>query len=119
MNKKNFDMLMQSMREGAEILNGTREPSRRFVVEKKEDVQQVRQAFHLSQTLLPNLWELVSEQSEIGSRGVVAQRVRRAFFCVLLFVGRSYSQRRLMRSVVIVQWRDKRSPWQKHRGLCF
>ena len=49
MNKKNFDMLMQSMREGAEILNGTREPSRRFVVEKKEDVQQVRQTFHLSQ----------------------------------------------------------------------
>ena len=46
MNKKNFDLLMQSMREGAEILNGTREPSRRFVVEKKEDVQQVRQAFH-------------------------------------------------------------------------
>ena len=34
MNKKNFDLLMQSMREGAEILNGTREPSRRFVVEK-------------------------------------------------------------------------------------
>ena len=24
-----------------------------------------------------------------------------------------------MRSVVIVQWRDKRSPWQKRRGLCF
>ena len=49
MNKKNFDLLVQSMREGAEILHGTREPSRRFVVEKKEDVQQVRQAFHLSQ----------------------------------------------------------------------
>ena len=45
MNKKNFDLLVQSMREGAEILHGTREPSRRFVVEKKEDVQQVRQAF--------------------------------------------------------------------------
>ena len=50
MNKKNFDLLMQSMREGAEILSGTREPSRRFVVEKKDDVQQVRQTFHLSQS---------------------------------------------------------------------
>ena len=49
MNKKNFDLLLESMREGGEILRGERKPSRQFVVEKKEDVQQVRQAFNLSQ----------------------------------------------------------------------
>ena len=49
MNKKNFDLLLESMREGGEILRGKRTPSRRFVVENKEDVQQVRQAFNLSQ----------------------------------------------------------------------
>ena len=49
MNKKNFDLLVQSMREGGEILRGTREPSRQFVVENKEEVQQVRRTFHLSQ----------------------------------------------------------------------
>ena len=51
MNKKNFDLLLQSMREGGEILRGAREPSRRFVVERKEDVQLVRQTFHLSQNM--------------------------------------------------------------------
>lgn len=49
MNKKNFDLLLDSMREGGEILRGERKPSRQFVVEKKEDVQQVRQTFNLSQ----------------------------------------------------------------------
>ena len=49
MNKKNFDLLLESMREGGEILRGERKPSRQFVVEKKEDVQQVRQTFNLSQ----------------------------------------------------------------------
>ena len=49
MNKKNFDLLLDSMREGGEILRGERKPSRQFVVEKREDVQQVRQAFNLSQ----------------------------------------------------------------------
>ena len=49
MNKKNFDLLLESMREGGEILRGERKPSRQFVVENKEDVQQVRQAFNLSQ----------------------------------------------------------------------
>ena len=49
MNKQNFDLLVQSMREGGEILRGERTPSRQFVVEKKEDVLQVRQAFNLSQ----------------------------------------------------------------------
>ena len=49
MNKKNFDLLLESMREGGEILRGERKPSRRFVVENKEDVQQVRQTFNLSQ----------------------------------------------------------------------
>ena len=49
MNKKNFDLLLESMREGGEILRGERKPSRQFVVENKEDVQQVRQKFNLSQ----------------------------------------------------------------------
>ena len=49
MNKKNFDMLLDSMREGAQILHGKHAPSRRFVVDKKEDVQFVRQSFHVSQ----------------------------------------------------------------------
>ena len=49
MNKKNFDQLLESMREGGEILRGVRKPSRQFVVENKEDVQQVRQTFNLSQ----------------------------------------------------------------------
>ena len=49
MNKKNFDLLLESMREGGEILRGKRKPSRQFVVENKEDVQQVRQTFNLSQ----------------------------------------------------------------------
>ena len=42
MNKKNFDLLLESMREGGEILRGERKPSRRFAVEEKEDVQYVR-----------------------------------------------------------------------------
>ena len=50
MNKKNFDLLLESMREGGEILRGERKPSRRFVVEEKEDVQYVRQAFNLGQS---------------------------------------------------------------------
>ena len=49
MNKKNFDLLLESMREGGEILRGERKPSRQFVVENKEDVQRVRQTFNLSQ----------------------------------------------------------------------
>ena len=44
------------------------------------------------------------ERYEIGSRGVVVQVVRHVFFCGLLFVGRSCSQRRSMRSAVTVQW---------------
>ena len=49
MNKKNFKLLLGSMREGAQILRGEREPSRRFTIDKKEDVQYVRQTFHASQ----------------------------------------------------------------------
>ncbi len=44
------------------------------------------------------------ERFGIGSRGVVARLVRRVFFYVLPFVGRSCSQRRSMRSAVTVQW---------------
>lgn len=49
MNKKNFDLLLQSMKEGGEILRGERKPSREFVVENKEDVQYVRQKLNFSQ----------------------------------------------------------------------
>ena len=51
MNKKNFDLLLDSMREGGEILRGTRKPSRKFCIEKKEDVQKVRQTFNLRQDM--------------------------------------------------------------------
>ncbi len=49
MNKKNFDLLVESMREGGEILRGKREPSRKFVVEDKEDVRYVRQTYNFTQ----------------------------------------------------------------------
>ncbi|MBR4171459.1 MAG: helix-turn-helix domain-containing protein [Kiritimatiellae bacterium] len=49
MNKKNFDLLLGSMREGVQILRGECAPSRRFEVTKKEDVRYVRQTFHVSQ----------------------------------------------------------------------
>ena len=49
MSMQNFDLLLQSMREGGEIFRGERKPSREFVVEKKEDVQYVRQTFNISQ----------------------------------------------------------------------
>ena len=49
MNKKNFNTLLESMREGAQILRGERRPSRRFVVAIKDDVHFVRQTFHASQ----------------------------------------------------------------------
>ncbi|MBQ7189809.1 MAG: helix-turn-helix domain-containing protein [Kiritimatiellae bacterium] len=49
MNKKNFEMLLGSMREGAQILRGERTPTRQFEVSKKEDVRFVRQTFHASQ----------------------------------------------------------------------
>ncbi len=49
MNKKNFDLLLESMKEGGEILSGKRKPSRSFVVEDKEDVRYVRQTYNISQ----------------------------------------------------------------------
>ena len=49
MNRKNFELLLQSMKEGGEILRHERKPSREFVVEKKEDVRLVRQTFNISQ----------------------------------------------------------------------
>ncbi len=49
MNKKNFELLLGSMREGAQILRGERQPSRQFVIKGKDDVRQVRQTFHASQ----------------------------------------------------------------------
>lgn len=49
MNKQNFELLIGSMREGAQILRGECKPARRFVVRGKDDVRQVRQAFHASQ----------------------------------------------------------------------
>ena len=50
MNKENFDQLLESMREGAAILRGEQEPSRRFIVERGEDAKIVRKACNVSQT---------------------------------------------------------------------
>lgn len=50
MKKANFDLLIKSVVEAGKIAKGESEPSRRFVVEKKEDVQQVRHYFNVSQS---------------------------------------------------------------------
>lgn len=49
MKKENFDLLLESVREAGRISRGEIQPSRTFVVEKKEDVQYVRSQFRLSQ----------------------------------------------------------------------
>ena len=48
MKKENFEKLVESLREGADILRGAKEPSRRFVVEKQE-VRQIRESLSVSQ----------------------------------------------------------------------
>ena len=68
MNKKNFDMLLESMREGAQILRGERAASRRFVVDKKEDVQFVRQTFHASQNVFAKFMGVNIRFGNIKSR---------------------------------------------------
>lgn len=50
MNKKNFDLLLDSMREAGEILRGDRKPSRQFTVEAPREVVEVRQSFHATQS---------------------------------------------------------------------
>ena len=56
MNKKNFSELVESMREGSEILSGTKKASRTWTVESgkrietKEDVQSLRHEFGVSQS---------------------------------------------------------------------
>lgn len=57
MNKKNFDELVASMREGGAILRGTKKAARTWTVagdkriETKEDVQALRQEFGVSQSV--------------------------------------------------------------------
>jgi len=56
MNKKNFDELVASMREGGEILRGSKKAARTWTVERgkrieaKEDVQSLRHVFGVSQS---------------------------------------------------------------------
>ena len=49
MNKKNFAELLQSVKEAGKIMRGEMKPSRQFVFEDKEDIQEVRQGFNASQ----------------------------------------------------------------------
>ena len=48
MKKNDFEKLVASLREGADILRGAKAPSRRFVVEKQE-VRRIRENLSVSQ----------------------------------------------------------------------
>ena len=50
MNKKNFAELLQSVKEAGKIMRGEMKPSRQFVFDDKEDIQEVRQGFNTSQS---------------------------------------------------------------------
>ena len=50
MNKKNFAELLQSVKEAGKIMRGEMKPSRQFVFDDKEDIQEVRQGFNASQS---------------------------------------------------------------------
>ena len=50
MNKKNFAELLQSVTEAGKIMRGEMKPSRQFVFDDKEDIQEVRQGFKASQS---------------------------------------------------------------------
>ena len=50
MNKKNFAERLQSVKEAGKIMRGEMKPSRQFVFEDKEDIQEVRQGFNASQS---------------------------------------------------------------------
>ena len=50
MNKKNFAELLQSVKEAGKIMRGEMKPSRQFVFDDKEDIQEVRQGFKASQS---------------------------------------------------------------------
>ena len=50
MNKKNFADLLQSVKEAGKIMRGEMKPSRQFVFDDKEDIQEVRQGFNASQS---------------------------------------------------------------------
>ena len=50
MNKKNFAELLQSVKEVGKIMRGEMKPSRQFVFDDKEDIQEVRQGFNASQS---------------------------------------------------------------------
>ena len=50
MNKKNFAELLQSVKEAGMIMRGEMKPSRQFVFNDKEDIQEVRKGFNASQS---------------------------------------------------------------------
>ena len=50
MNKKNFAELLQSVKEAGKIMRGEMKPSRQFVFDDKEDIQEVRHGFNASQS---------------------------------------------------------------------
>lgn len=50
MNKKNFAELLQSVKETGKIMRGEMKPSRQFVFDDKEDIQEVRLGFNASQS---------------------------------------------------------------------
>lgn len=50
MNKKNFAELLQSVKEAGKIMRGEVKPSRQFVFDEKEDIQEVRETFNVSQS---------------------------------------------------------------------
>jgi len=50
MKKSTFDELVESIRQAGKIRRGEAKPSRRFVVNSKEDVLSVRQSFNVSQS---------------------------------------------------------------------
>lgn len=54
MKKKQFEMLLDSLKEGAEILNKTRKPSRKTIL-KDPDVRKIRKNLVLSQSQFARL----------------------------------------------------------------
>lgn len=54
MNKKHFDELLESLRQGAEIASGKKKPSRKFHVDNP-DVKAIRKKLKLSQSQFARL----------------------------------------------------------------
>ena len=54
MNEEMFAELLESVREGAAIMRGEQEPSRKFVI-KEPDVKEIREQYNLSQSQFASL----------------------------------------------------------------